>query len=427
MCQRWRNLVFASPRRLDLQLRCTQKRPVREMLDIWPALPIVISGNGFPTSGGDNITAALERNDRVCVIDLWGDLTTILSRSAAAIQKPFPVLFDVDLRSNGEWVAPVSDSFLGGSAPSLRSIRLDAIPFPGIRKLLSSANDLVHLDLWDIPDSGYISPEMMLVSLSSLTQLKTLGLEFHSPRSRPSIESRHSSPQTRVFLLNLTHFWFQGVIEYLEDLVAHVDAPLLHSVRITLFNELSFDVSELPQFINRSEKFTSLNTTRADLTFSKNTVELTLSPQTETVDGIRLTLSISCKESFWPPVSLSHVFGSSLPPLATSERLNIRVEGNWRRLSQWEYALENVEWIDLLRPFTAVKDLYLFEEVALRLAPALEEVAEGSVNDVLPALQNVFFEGLQPTGPVQEAIGRFASARQLSSHPIAVHPWERMP
>jgi hypothetical protein len=209
----------------------------------------------------------------------------------------------------------------------------------------------------------------------------------------------------------------------LEGLVAYIGAPLLHSVTITLFNQLAFDISELPQFINRSEKFSSLNTTTADLTLSKNSVELTLSPQTETVDGIRLTLGILSKESFWPPVSLSHVFGSSLP-LSTSERLDIRVPGNWSRLSQTEY--KNIEWIDLLRPFTAVKNLYLFEEVALRLAPALEEVAEGSANNVLPALQNVFLEGLQPTGPVQEAIGQFASARQLSSHPIAVHPWERM-
>ena len=417
--------MFASPRRLDLLLRCTGKRPVREMLDIWPALPIVVSGIGSPTSGAGNITAALECNDRVCAIDLWGDLTSILSRSAAAIQKPFPVLFDVDLRSNEEWVPPLSDSFLGGSAPRLRSIRLDSIPFPGIRKLLSSTSDLVHLDLWDIPDSGYISPETMLMSLSSLTQLKTFGLGFHSPRSRPGLESRRPSSQTRVFLLNLTRFWFQGVSEYLEGLVAHIDAPLLHSVRITLFNELSFDISELPQFINRSEQFRSLNTIRADLALSRNTVELTLSPQTETVDGISLTLGISCRESFWPPVSLSHVFGSSLPPLATSERLNIRVEGSCSRLSQWEYALDNIEWIDLLRPFTVVKDLYLLEGVALHLAPALEEVAEGSVNNVLPALQNVFLEGLHPTGPVQQAIGQFASARQLSGHPIAVHPWER--
>ena len=419
VCQRWRYLVFGSPRRLYLQLFCTQTRPVRKMLDIWPALPIVISGNGYPTFGADNITAALERNDRVCVINLWGDPTSLLLRSAAAIENPFPALLSMELRSTDKWVPALSDSFLGGSAPRLQSIRLYSIPFPGIRKLLSSTSHLVHLDLWDIPDSGYISPETMATSLSSLTQLETLGFGFHSPRPRLGLESRHPSPPTRVFLLNLTHFWFQGVSGYLERLVAHIDAPLLHSVRITYLREPSFAISELPQFINRSEKFTSLN--RADLVFFIDTVELTLSPQTETADDFMLALCISCGEPFWPPSSLSRVFGSSLRPLATSERLDIRTERHPSRLSQWQYDLRNIQWLDLLRPFTAVKNLYLSEAVALRVAPALRAVAKGNVRNVLPSLQNIFFEGFQPTWPVQEAFGQFASAQQLSSHPMAVH------
>jgi len=81
--------------------------------------------------------------------------------------------------------------------------------------------------------------------------------------------------------------------------------------------------------------------------------------------------------------------------------------------------IQKIQWLDILRPFTAVKNLYLSEEVAPLVSPALEEVA------VLPSLQNIFFEGLQPTGPVQEAIGQLASARLLSSRPIAVRRWER--
>jgi hypothetical protein len=261
----------------------------------------------------------------------------------------------------------------------------------------------------------------MLTSLSSLTQLKTLRLGFR-PWSGP--ESRHPSPQIHVVLLNLTHFWFQGVSEYLEGLVAHIDSPLLHSIRITLFNELSFDISELPQFINRSEKFSSLNTTRVDLTLSKNSVELTLSPQTETVDGLMLALGILFWEPFWP-LSLSHVFGLSLPPLATAERLDVRVEAHWSRLFRRQHGPQNIQWINLLRPFTAVKNLYLFEAAALLVVPTLKEVAEGGVsNNVLPALQSIFVQGLQPTGPVQEAIEQFASVRLPSSHPIAVHRWD---
>ena len=205
--------------------------------------------------------------------------------------------------------------------------------------------------------------------------------------------------------------------------MAHIDAPLLHSVRIMLFDEHSFDVSELPQFINRSEKFRSLNTTRADLAFVEDSVELALrpSPQAETADNIMFVLGFSRRGSFWPPLSLSHVFGSSLPPLAlaTSERLDIHGGGHRSGPSQLHYDMQKVQCLNLLRPFTAVKDLYLSKVVALSVAAALEDVA------VLPSLQNIFIEGPQPTGPVQEEIGQLISARQLSSHPIAVHRWER--
>ena len=42
VCKRWRSVVFASPRRLDLQLFCTNRTPVKKLLDIWPPLPIYI-------------------------------------------------------------------------------------------------------------------------------------------------------------------------------------------------------------------------------------------------------------------------------------------------------------------------------------------------------------------------------------------------
>ena len=42
VCQRWRQLVFGSSRRLDLQIFCTNGTPVMENLDFWPPLPIAI-------------------------------------------------------------------------------------------------------------------------------------------------------------------------------------------------------------------------------------------------------------------------------------------------------------------------------------------------------------------------------------------------
>jgi hypothetical protein len=43
VCRRWRNLVFGSPRRLNLQLYCTPETLARDRLDVWPALPLIIA------------------------------------------------------------------------------------------------------------------------------------------------------------------------------------------------------------------------------------------------------------------------------------------------------------------------------------------------------------------------------------------------
>jgi len=59
VCQRWRYVVFASPCRLNLRLHCSRGR-VREMLGVWPALPIAIWDFVCFTSDEDNIVAALE-------------------------------------------------------------------------------------------------------------------------------------------------------------------------------------------------------------------------------------------------------------------------------------------------------------------------------------------------------------------------------
>jgi hypothetical protein len=66
VCRKWRSVVLGSPRRLNLRLFCIDTKPVRKMLDMWPPLPIIISGYSAIT--GDNVVAALERNDRVCKI-----------------------------------------------------------------------------------------------------------------------------------------------------------------------------------------------------------------------------------------------------------------------------------------------------------------------------------------------------------------------
>jgi hypothetical protein len=62
-------------------------------------------------------------------------------------------------------------------------------------------------------------------------------------------------------------------------------------------------------------------------------------------------------------------------------------------------------------------------KVALHVVQALQELSVERATEVLPALRNLFIEGLESSGPTQEALEQFITARQLSGHPVAVCPW----
>jgi len=68
-----------------------------------------------------------------------------------------------------------------------------------------------------------------------------------------------------------------------------------------------------------------------------------------------------------------------------------------------------------------VKNLFLSEKLAQLVVPALQELTGGRVTEVLPALQNLFLQGPEPSETVQEVIGQFIAERQLSDCPVAVH------
>ena len=415
VCRRWRSIVFASPRRLDLRLVCTVRTRVKEMLDIWPILPIEIWATGdYATAvsqgkGEDNIAATLEHKDRVYEITVESFSSAVLERIGTAMQEPFPALTDIRIASLNKTAGPVfPQEFLGGSAQHLRSCFLYGIAIPGIRQLLLSATNLVELHLWKIPHSTYVSPEALATCLSTMPSLKRLWLRFQSPQSRPN---RHLPPRTRVVLPALTRFWFKGVSEYLEDLVSRIGIPLLQNVDITLFNQLIFNIPRLHDFLARAEAFKAHS--RAVLTFHRDTIGFDLES--------RVSLQISCTNSDWQISSMAQVCSSFMPPFSTLERLDIREGSTSPR--RWQ-DVEITQWLELLHPFTALRDLYLDKKVAPRVVLAIRGLVEDNETEDLRTLQNLFIEDLKPSGPLQEAIGEFVAACQHSGFPLAVHSWD---
>ena len=84
-----------------------------------------------------------------------------------------------------------------------------------------------------------------------------------------------------------------------------------------------------------------------------------------------------------------------------------------------------MQWLKMFHPFPFVKNLYLQDEISQCIAPALQELVGERVTDVLPVLENISLEGLEPPGPVQEAIGQFVAARGALGRPVAVSHWNQ--
>ena len=274
VCRRWRSLVFQSPRRLNLRLVCTPERSIKDTQDIWPPLPLV-AGFVDVSRSMDNIIATLGQSICVCEIILADLVDWQLEKVLAAMQVPFPELTDLHLICRGTAPdIPVPDSFLGGSAPTLRHFSLSGIPFPGLSKLLLSTNHLVNLELSDIPHSGYISPEAIVALISVLSSLETLSIDFESPQSFPGSESRSLPPPKRSILLALNELHFRGVTEYLEELMSHIDIPQLNLLRIAFFNQIDFDCPRLAQIINCSPTLMALDEARVEFSDSTASVKL---------------------------------------------------------------------------------------------------------------------------------------------------------
>jgi len=244
VCRRWRNIVFCPSRYLELLLLCTPTTPVRESLHIWPPLPIVVDCERHSTSGWDNVVAALEQNDRVCEVTLLDLSFLTLEAVLKKMERPFPQLAYLELRAYDVTLFNPPDSFLGGSAPCLKVLKLFGIPFPALRKLLLSSPDLETLFLC-VPISAYIPPYSMPICLSAVTRLEELLIEPYPPRNR--LYHWASPPplrQTRVLLPVLRRFSFIGFSGYAEDLLNWMDAPLLGRLVINLNEEPRYDISD---------------------------------------------------------------------------------------------------------------------------------------------------------------------------------------
>jgi hypothetical protein len=361
-----------------------------------------------PSNHEDDIIAALENPDRVRSIKL-AVTSYLLGKVASAMHEPFPALTTLWLSSKDRNAPVLPDEFLSGPASHLWQIFLEGISVPALPSLISSANNLVDLQLKNIPQSGYTSPDVMAPSLATLKRLDNLCIWFKAPISRLQLRS---PPGSTRHLLSLVTFTFRGSSDYLEHLLAQIDTPQLRGINITYFDQLDFQVPQLSQFICRTEHLELAQSRHSQGRIRIGNPYVELSFEEEGHRTSSLTLRISCNWLDWQVLHLAQILCQS--PAMVSNVDHLSIDDNDLQLEPgWKDSMDDTNWLELLRPFTAAKVLHGSKQFAGHIALELESVSGEMITEVLPALNLVSLED-QPVRSVE----KFLAARQISGHPV---------
>ena len=429
VCRRWRQIIFQSPHRLDLKIRCTSTTPVRENLGIWPAFPIAIDFSVGSIQGSilestdsipidsipDDAIAAFEHTDRVGYLKL--DLTEVQSGPFANLlanvtSKPFPMLTHIIIHVRTGFGPLLHDSFLGGSAPRLQIINLLGITFPALQTLLLSASDLVELQLRRQPSTSYILPMAMAMCLAGLSRLKIHVLEFPLGSTPYPI---HPPPVTRAVLPALTSFEFRGTSRYLEDLVAHIDCPRLNQITISyLTRDTGIQVGQLTRFFNHLLGPEIFPFRHAKVCFYPRgiirgvTINLYGAKNYISWDSHPATTVISCWRIGWPAFLMLNKFSVIL-----STVIDLKFVGKFwaSHILSDEHKLE---WLHYLRQLPALQTLYVSQPLAEEIGQALKSFKGEVVAEALPSLYLICLEDQA------SSLEDFVAFRQLSDCPLTV-------
>ena len=361
----------------------------------------------------DSIVTALQHRDRVCEIDLALVLGSLSEKVFKIMQESFPLLESLALRSCDSTLA-LPSTFLGGFTPRLRVLHLDFMSSRALPLLLSSACDLVDLQLERIPSTGFISPEVFATSLSSMTRLKTLRLAFASPTSHLGSRCTPLPSSGLVVLPTLTNFIFRGSCDYLEDFLSRIDTPSLVRARIGFFHQPDFNVLQLAHFLGRSEPQRLPD--GGKLLLHKDGISLALArpgilvlPADVSHAPEWLRLFISFGQSDFNMSLMTQICQQISPFLSSVRNLDITTVSP-------ENEVNPAQWLDLFRVFSSVEKLHVTWGLVPNVARALQLVSAEIAVRVLPALRELKFDWAATRW--RDAVASFIDARGLAGLPV---------
>jgi hypothetical protein len=299
-------------------------------------------------------------------------------------------------------------------APNLRHLALFGFALPMGSRLLTTAAGLVTLCLFMRHPSTYFHPNILLRWLSFMPQLETLAVFFWFPVPNRDVERQltHTPITTPITLPNLHHLGFRGVGTYSEALVHRITAPHLEKLQVRFFNQLTFSVTHLLQFVNAAE---NLAFKIAKFWFFDEYVVVNVYPHEE-AEMYALSITVDCWHLDWQVSSAAQISNSLSPLFSAVEHLTLQHEVHSRSSEEHNEA-DCSKWCQLLGSFRNVKTLRIDEGLVEELSRCLE-LDDGELPlELLPELQELTYSGSGNTG---DAFTSFIDARQDAGRPLTL-------
>jgi hypothetical protein len=195
-------------------------------------------------------------------------------------------------------------------------------------------------------------------ALSTLVQLESLIVGFHSPASSPP-SSITPPPAQCITLASLTFLDFHGTSEYLEEFVAIIGFPSPRKIAIMLFNQIFFEHPQFCQFISRLNALGLL--TSVYVTHSVKSVSVTLVKERISLNTSCI-LKISCTRLDWQLSFATQILTQLSGLLYGVRLLSTEKDGE---LPAWKEDVDST-LAGVFQPFTHVRQVFLWRTQLIR-------------------------------------------------------------
>ena len=377
VCRSWRRLVHLSPFRLHVHLLLTPRRSSKAiMLRNLPPFPILVHYQRAKWTKREMglALAAIGHHGRVRGISLERRPSRDMAEIYKALNRPFPDLETLEICSNyGLSSVIIPATFLLGSAPCLRRLKLEHVDPRCLSPLLSTVSGLVELSLLIGIPPDTLPEESFIANLQRMSCLRRLALEL---RYHHTIIGYSPQPPSRtgdiVPLPSLTQLVFYGQHVYLEALMAVLGAPSLQHLSVGVLDATNtISIPHLCRFICDT-----------DHQFREFHLDVTDNRLGIVADSEMCSKFIYLKpfKIIIPgPVSLEEICNRLSGPLATVETLTMV----WQVIGE----RRSVKWRKIFNHTRRLKFILVPWQVALDVVHSFQQDGQGLDMELLPDLE----------------------------------------